>query len=76
MGTESRVVVSVDLSKCEGHGRCYAVAPDDFAPVDDFGHAGLVSGPDLEFESSHYVLIRRAADGCPERAISLHKEGE
>ena len=43
--------VSVDSELCQGHNRCYALAPELF-DVDDFGNA-LVRGdgtvpPDLE----------------------------
>ena len=33
--------VTVDADVCTGHGRCYALAPDVFAP-DDFGHCEIV----------------------------------
>jgi ferredoxin len=62
------VRVHVDREKCQGHNRCYALAPELF-DVDDLGNAfelndGLV--PDaLE------VKARRAAANCPEYAISI-----
>ena len=40
-GTEPRVKVKVDLDLCVGHGRCYVLAPDVFAP-DDFGHCEII----------------------------------
>ena len=62
--------VVLDLDACEGHGRCYALAPDVFEP-DDEGHAVLlVSGtlpPELERPA------RLAADNCPERAITIQE---
>jgi ferredoxin len=60
--------VNVDREKCQGHNRCYALAPELF-DVDDLGNAfelgdGVV--PDgLE------DLARRAAANCPEYAISI-----
>ena len=60
--------VHVDPEKCQGHNRCYAIAPELF-DVDDFGqaherHEGIVPA-DLEDKA------RRAVANCPEYAISL-----
>ena len=60
--------VHVDREKCQGHNRCYALAPELF-DVDDLGNAfelndGLVS-EGLEDKA------RRAAANCPEYAISI-----
>ena len=60
--------ISLDSNKCQGHGRCYALAPQLFEP-DDEGYAVLKAGgevaADLEDEA------RLAADNCPEYAIEL-----
>lgn len=60
--------ITLDGNKCQGHGRCYALAPQLFEP-DDEGYSvlrgdGAVSGA-LEDEA------RLAADNCPEYAIEL-----
>jgi ferredoxin len=60
--------VRVDQSKCQGHNRCYSLAPELF-DIDDLGTShergdGLVS-PDLEAKA------RRAVANCPEYAISI-----
>ena len=57
----------VDPDKCEGHNRCYSIAPELF-DVDDYGYAtakgdGTVP-PGLEEKA------RLAIDNCPEFAIS------
>ena len=60
-----KVTVNPDL--CVGHGRCYALAPDVFAP-DDFGHCEII------VESPEGALAEQArigAENCPERAISI-----
>jgi ferredoxin len=61
------VKVRVDLEKCTGHGRCYALAPDVFG-ADDFGHCELlvaeVDGPLLD-------AARLGVENCPEHAITL-----
>lgn len=60
--------VLVDLDRCEGHGRCYALAPALFEP-DDIGNAAVVGdgtvAPDEESRA------RLAAANCPEQAISI-----
>lgn len=59
----------VDAAVCQGHGRCYALAPGLFAADDVDGHAVLrVAGPVPE----HLLdAARRAEAACPERAIRL-----
>jgi ferredoxin len=62
--------VGVDREACAGHGRCYDLAPDFFAP-DDEGFATVVeqpAGPDLPAE------LRRARANCPERAVLVTGE--
>ena len=59
--------VRVDADLCVGHGRCYVLAPDVFAP-DDFGHCEiLVSEPDATLADQ----ARLGAENCPERAITV-----
>lgn len=60
--------VILDSNKCQGHGRCYALAPQLFEP-DDEGYSVLRGDggvtPQLEDEA------RLAADNCPEYAIEI-----
>jgi ferredoxin len=59
--------IRVDEALCTGHGRCYALAPDVYAP-DDRGHCELLHAdvpPELEEQAQLGV------DNCPERAITL-----
>ena len=63
--------VRVDGSKCQGHNRCYALAPGLFQ-VDELGNAherndGAVP-PELEEKARLAVL------NCPERAITISEE--
>jgi ferredoxin len=64
--------VHIDADKCQGHGRCYSLAPELF-DADDLG-AGFVLGdggvPDELLETA-----RRAVANCPEYAITLIDEG-
>jgi ferredoxin len=62
------VKLQIDPAVCQGHGRCYDLAPDLFGDDDEgFGQVlgdGIVP-PDKEQEA------RLAVANCPERAISL-----
>ena len=60
--------VHVDPARCQGHNRCYAIAPELFE-IDDLGNAhevgdGLVP-PGLEEKA------QLAAANCPEFAITV-----
>jgi len=63
--------VRIDSDVCQGHGRCYDLAPDLFG--DDEEGFGQVLGdgvipPDREREA------RVAVANCPERAIEVIEE--
>ncbi|HEY2690820.1 MAG TPA: ferredoxin [Streptosporangiaceae bacterium] len=62
--------IRIDPERCQGHGRCYDLAPGLFGD-DDEGY-GMVVGdgvvpPDLEREA------RLAVANCPEQAIELEE---
>ena len=60
--------INYDREACQGHNRCYLLAPEVF-DVDDEGYAILrIEGevpPELEEKA------RLAADNCPEYAITI-----
>jgi ferredoxin len=58
--------VTVDDSRCAGHGVCVGLCPDVFSLTDD-GYA-VAHQPDVsaEFEDA----VREAIECCPEHAIS------
>jgi ferredoxin len=62
--------VHVDAERCQGHNRCYAIAPELFA-VDDLGNAHEVGDgavpPGLEDKA------RLAVANCPEFAITTEE---
>ena len=58
--------VRVDRQRCQGHGRCYATAPEVFEP-DDVGD-GYVIG-DGAVPAGLEDKARLAVANCPERAI-------
>ena len=60
--------VRLDDEKCQGHGRCYALAPE-LLESDDLGNAKLCGdGTVLPAQEED---ARLAADNCPEFAIEL-----
>ena len=61
--------VTVDSKKCQGHNRCYAMAPGMFK-VDDLGYATPRGDGTLADEKA-VELAQRAVDNCPEKAIAI-----
>jgi ferredoxin len=65
------VKVQISSERCQGHGRCYDLAPDLFG-ADDEGYGQVVGDgtvpPGREREA------RLSAANCPERAIDLRQE--
>jgi len=60
--------VHLDSEKCQGHNRCYGLAPELF-DVDDFGQAVLLIEGDVPDEL--HAKARLAASNCPEYAIKI-----
>ena len=60
--------VTIDAGRCQGHGRCYDLAPQIFH--DDEEGYGQVGG-DGTVPAGLEPLAKRAAANCPERAISV-----
>ncbi|MBF6599819.1 MAG: ferredoxin [Dehalococcoidia bacterium] len=60
--------VHVDSEKCQGHNRCYALAPGLFK-VDEFGYA--TERNDGVVPENMRDKARLAVENCPERAISI-----
>ena len=58
----------VDSEKCQGHNRCYAIAPDLF-DVDDLGFA--TERNDGVVPEAMEDLARAAVANCPEFAIEI-----
>jgi len=67
------VKVRVDSEKCQGHNRCYALAPGLFK-VDELGYATArgdgVIPPDL------HEKAKLAVANCPERAIEIVEDDQ
>ena len=60
--------VKVDASKCQGHNRCYALAPELF-DVDDLGTAFALN--DGVVPAGLEEKARLAEKNCPEYAIEI-----
>jgi ferredoxin len=65
------VKVHIDSGRCQGHGRCYDLAPGLFGD-DDEGY-GQVLGNGIVPPGEEKVA-RLAVANCPERAIDLLEE--
>lgn len=59
--------IRIDKTRCQGHARCYAVAPDLFE-IDEDGFSALTV---LTIEEDQRGVARRGVDACPERAIEI-----
>ena len=68
---DSAVKVQINPECCQGHGRCYDLAPGLFGD-DDEGY-GMVLG-DGTVPPGEEHNARLAALNCPERAIGLLEE--
>jgi len=64
--------VHLDAGACQGHNRCYALAPELF-DVDDYGQAVLLVESDLPV--ALHEKARLAASNCPEYAITITENG-
>lgn len=62
--------IKVDPEKCEGHNRCYAIAPELF-DVDDYGYATETG--DGTVPAGLEEKARLAVDNCPEYAITIEE---
>jgi ferredoxin len=62
--------IHIDESRCEGHGRCYALAPELVAP-DELGNGREIGDgtvpPSLEGDA------QKAFGNCPEHAVTLEE---
>jgi ferredoxin len=65
--------LSVDESRCTGHGRCYTVSPELLSD-DEEGYVTL-RGSSMEIDSTQLAAAERAVAACPERALSLVRSG-
>ena len=62
--------VHVDQSRCEGHGRCYATAPELF-DADDIGNGHEIGDGTVPVDLVHKAEL--AVANCPEQAITIEE---
>ena len=63
--------VRVDPEKCQGHNRCYSLAPELFV-VDDYGYASEVEDGIVPPELEEKAKLAQA--NCPEHAVIIEDE--
>lgn len=71
MATPKRTIVRVDAEKCQGHGRCKALAPALFK-LDAYGNSQVIGDgvvPEDQLEKAHL-----AKANCPEFAVEIVEE--
>jgi ferredoxin len=59
--------IVLDSERCQGHGRCYVLAPDLF-DADEYGHC-VVLTPEVPPHKEEEA--RTGVDNCPEQALTL-----
>lgn len=64
--------IVIDTSKCTGHARCAAVAPELFE-LDDNGYIGFA---EKTVPAGQEAAARRGARACPERIIRIVDDDE
>jgi ferredoxin len=62
--------IRVDADKCQGHNRCYGLAPDLFE-VDDYGNATAAGNGVVP--AGREDAARLAVANCPEFAIIVEE---
>jgi ferredoxin len=55
---------------CQGHGRCYTLAPQ-LLSSDDEGYVTIAGGDPIEVPEDMRELAENVVGSCPENAISL-----
>jgi len=65
------VKIRIDRDKCEGHGRCYTLAPDLVEP-DDIGNGQEIGDGSVAPELENSAV--QAEANCPEHAVLLEEK--
>lgn len=63
--------VRIDDQRCQGHGRCYAIASAVFEP-DELGQGRVLGSGDVPTDEQD--AARRAAQNCPEGAVVVEED--
>lgn len=57
----------VEPEKCQGHARCYSIAPEIF----DLDDEGYIAFAELITPEEQEELVREAVEACPENALKI-----
>lgn len=66
----STIKIKADTQLCQGHARCYAIAPEIFE-LDEGGYIGF---SERIITTDQEQRARQAIRACPEGALSLVEE--
>lgn len=61
--------IIVHNDKCQGHARCFAMAPHIFQLDDE----GYIRPGDIDVAEGDEKLAWKGAKSCPERALEIEK---
>lgn len=64
--------ITVDGARCNGHGRCYTVAPD-LLTYDDEGYV-TIRDTMIDVPDDQISAAEEAEASCPEQAVVLIRE--
>jgi ferredoxin len=64
------VRIRIDTERCEGHGRCYTLAPALVEP-DDLGNGRQIG--DGSVPADQEANARQAETNCPEHAVLIEE---
>lgn len=59
--------VYVDPKRCQGHARCWSIAPETFG-IDEEGFGFVLPGRGGSYDEEG---VKKAIKNCPERAIKV-----
>jgi ferredoxin len=71
MAPDKKLRISVDPNKCQGHNRCYQIAPGLFR-LDDLGNAREIGDGSVPKSMEDKAWLAKA--NCPEMAIDIVEE--
>jgi ferredoxin len=65
------VKVQIDSERCQGHGRCYDLAPQLFTE-DEEGYGQVIGDGTVTPDNEHQAQL--AFSNCPENAVQILEE--
>lgn len=63
--------VQIDSERCQGHGRCYDLAPQLFTE-DEEGYGQVIGDGTVASDNEHQAQL--AFSNCPENAVQILEE--